>query len=203
MRKELKSKMQTIFVADKSLTELECLFACDIENDDDFYDVLAYNISQLDPDYFIERVRFYPVPRLRGAVFGLGSSPKRDHRQQATLVSLLTHSDPLIVAEAIDAITRSGHTSSWSTVMPLLGHQSPYVRGAVARFATVALPSDQAFNFLINLLEDKHPIVKQNAIDELSQLGNLRAISYIRPYLDDPDEDVQQAAQTAINVLSR
>jgi hypothetical protein len=101
--KEQMKEMQTLFVADKKLCELECLFACDISDDDGFYDVLAYNITQIEPSYFI----------------------------------------------------------------------------------------------------DPDSTVKQNAIDELGELGDVSAIDEIRRFLPDPDEDVRLAAATAINALGR
>ncbi len=131
--------MQTLFVADKTLGELEALFACDVSDDDDFYDVLAFNLTRIEPRYFLGKLATYSGPRLRGAVFGLGRSSDRGPEQKAALAALLNHSDPLIVTEAID---------------------------------------------------------------ELAELGDRRAIDAIRRFLKDSDEDVRLAAASAINTLS-
>lgn len=203
MREEQMTRMQSLFIADKTIEELVRLFSCDIENDDDFYDVIAYNIAQADPDYLLEHLPDYQGPRLRGAVFGLGLSPRRNMRQGEALQSLLTHSDPTVAAEAIDALRHAEQTNAWPSVAPLLYHNTPLVKGAVARFARSALPLDQAFALLTGLLRDSDPIVRQSAIDELAILGDQRAVDLIRAYSRDVDEDVRQAALTALNSLSR
>jgi HEAT repeat protein len=194
--------MEVVFVADKSLSELECLFACEID-DDDFYDVIAYNISQVAPDYLLQHMDQYLGPRLRGAVFGLGLSPTRTLAQKERLVSLLGHAEPLIIAEAIAALKNSDRKEYWSVVAPMSRHESPLVRGAVLRYARHALTSHQAYLFLVAGLSDPDPTVRASAIDELGDLGDKEAITHIRPLLRDSDEDVRQAARTAINGLLR
>jgi HEAT repeat protein len=194
--------MPTLFVADKKLGELEALFACEISDDDDFYDVLAFNLTRLEPRYFLDKLGRYQGPRLRGAVFGLGHSTDRSEQQKAALAALLYHPDPLIVAEAIDALRRSKHLDLWQQVGALIGHAAAPVRGAVARFARQALLPEEAFLVLTALLGDADPLVRQNAIDELAELGDRRAIDPIRRFLKDPDEDVRLAAASAINTLS-
>jgi HEAT repeat protein len=195
--------MEVVFIADKSLPELECLFSCEIDDDDDFYAVVAYNISQLDPDYLLRHMDQYGGSRLRGAVFGLGLSPTRNRAQEARLVALLGHTEPLIVAEAIAALKNSDHKEYWSVIVPMFRHESPVVRGAVLRYARHALANDQAYSFLVAGLDDPDSTVRESAIDELGDLGNKEAVTRIRPLLKDSDEDVRQAARTAINGLLR
>jgi HEAT repeat protein len=194
--------MEVVFIADKTLRELECLFACDID-DDDFYDVVAYNISQLDPDYLLRHMDQYAGPRLRGAVFGLGLIPTRNRAQEGRLVALLEHTEPLVVAEAIAALKNSDHKEYWSVIASMSRHEAPVVRGAVLRYASHALTPDQAYSFLVAGLDDPDSTVRASAIDELGDLGDKEAVTRIRPLLRDSDEDVQQAARTAINGLLR
>jgi hypothetical protein len=205
MRKEqmtAATDMQSLFVADKKLGELEALFACEISDDDDFYDVLAYNLTRLEPRYFLDKLGSYQGSHLRGAVFGLGHSTDRGNEQKGALAALLYHPDPLIIGEAIDALRRSEHLDLWQQVGALIGHAAAPVRGAAARFARKALLPEEAFLVLTGLLGDADPLVRQNAIDELADLGNRRAIDAIRSFLQDPEEDVRLAAASAINTLS-
>lgn len=205
MRKEQvtdTSDMQTLFVADKKLGELEALFGCEVSDDDDFYDVLAFNLTRLEPRYFLGKLATYSGPRLRGAIFGLGRSTDRGPEQRAALAALLNHADPLIVGEAIDALRHSEHLDLWPEVGTFIGHEAAPLRGAVARFARRALLPDEALLVLTGLLTDSDALVRQNAIDELADLGNRRAIDAIRRFLKDPDEDVRLAAASAINTLS-
>ena len=194
--------MEVVFVADKSLSELASLFECEID-DDDFYDVVAYNISQADPDYLLRHIDRYTGSQLRGAVFGLGLSPTRNRAQETRLVALLGHSDPLVIAETLDALRHADYRDYWSDVSPLIQHESPFVRGAVIRYARHVLVPEQAYSFLIAALGDAHAMVRSSAVDELGDLGAKEAVSHIRLLLRDPDDDVREAARTAINGLVR
>ena len=196
--KQMKGELiDTIFIGDKSLSELASLFACDIQNDDDFYFRLAQNISQTDPEYLPMHLHEYSGLRLRGAVFGIGMSPKKDEKQRELLLSLLSHADPLIVAESIDALRRSGVGSLWPRIEIFLRHKSPYAIGAALRYARFALSHDEAFVILAKALSDSNSVVRQNALDELGDLGDKRALALIKPYCNDPDPDVKRAANTA------
>jgi HEAT repeat protein len=68
------------------------------------------------------------------------------------------------------------------------------------RFISRLFPKE-APPILLEALEDPHYIVKENAIDELDDLGVIEAIPYIRPFLSDPHPYVVEAAQTAISNL--
>ena len=54
---------------------------------------------------------------------------------------------------------------------------------------------------LYDALSSSHPIVRENAIDELDELDCKEALPRIRTLLDDPDKNVRQAAKTAIENL--
>jgi len=194
-------KAETLIIYGMSLSDLLTLFACDIDNDDDFYFRLAQNISQADADYLPMHLQEYSGSRLRGAVFGIGLSPQKDEKQRNLLLSLLSHSDPLIVAEAIDSLSRADYGIFWPRIEPLLRHESPYVIGAALRYAHFALPAEKAFIILTDALKNTDSIVRQNALDELGDLGDKRALEFIRPYCDDSDSDVKQAANTAYETI--
>lgn len=79
----------------------------------------------------------------------------------------------------------------------LRDHTSPYVRGAVLRFVSELYP-ELATKLLFESLRDQHALVRQNAIDELDDLGMIESLPSIRLLLNDSHPDVRQAAQTAV-----
>ena len=56
---------------------------------------------------------------------------------------------------------------------------------------------------MIEALSDPDFIVRENAADELGELGVVEAIPYLRPSLEDACADVRQAAEMAIAFLHR
>jgi HEAT repeat protein len=81
--------------------------------------------------------------------------------------------------------------------MPLREHPSPYVVGSVLRFLSRNHP-DRARPILLEALGSGEPVVRQNAVDEIDELGYAAALPRLRRLLEDPDEDVRQAARTAV-----
>lgn len=195
-------KIETLLISGMSLSELLCLFGCEIQNDDDFYFRLAQNISLTDPDYLPMRLHEYNGARLRGAIFGIGLSPKRDEKQKHILLSLLSHSDSLIIAQAIDALRHAAYEDLWPHIKPFLRHSSRYVIGAALRYARFALPHDESLSILTDALSNSDSIVRQVTLDELGDHGDNRALPFIRPFCDDPDPDVRQAANTAYETIA-
>ena len=116
------------------------------------------------------------------------------------LLSYLHDRRPLIVADAVDGLAFLGATDTADAILPLRTHPDPYIRGSVLRFISRLFPKE-APPILLEALQDPHYIVKENAIDELDNLGAIEAIPYIRPFLSDPHPHVVQAAQTAISNL--
>ncbi len=194
--------MDTIYVGDKSIAELEQLWNCQVE-DDDFYDVISHNIFLADNTYIPARIGEYTDRRLRGAIFGLGGCITSIINREEILVSFLDHPNPLIVSEAIDALRKSSALSYWSIIGLKQNHKSEYIRGATLRYARCLLEPVESATILIKALSDISPVVRQNAIDELSELKDRRAIVMIMPYLSDPNPEVVQAAKYALNTLTR
>lgn len=116
------------------------------------------------------------------------------------LLSLLQDKRSIIVAEAIDSLTRQGEADTLEQVLPLLKHASPYVRGSVLRFMSEFYP-ERAVPLLIEGLNDAHFIVRENATDELGSLCAVEALPFLRAKLEDPHPHVRQAAETAIEML--
>lgn len=192
--------MESIFVADMSRDELICLFNCDIENDD-YYDVLAYNIALLDVDYLEKNLDLFDLKRKRAAIFGLGFTKNAEHRIVEKLKSFLVNGESMLVSEAMDSLARMEIFDCWEAVNQQLKSNSEFVRGAALRFARAAL-QQKAIPLLLSALNDPHYIVRENAIDELSELGDNSIIERIKPLIADKHKDVRQAAETAIELLN-
>jgi HEAT repeat protein len=63
------------------------------------------------------------------------------------------------------------------------------------------LHPDKAIPLLLESLESKDAIVRENAIDELDKLNIREAIPYLSKLVNDSDTNVRQAAQTALENL--
>jgi HEAT repeat protein len=106
-----------------------------------------------------------------------------------------------IISLAIDALSDIQDFSALERVLVFKNHEDPYVRGSVLRHLSKLYP-DTVYPILIEALQDSHYIVRENAIDELDKLEDIRAISYIEPLINDAHPHVRQAAQTALKNLS-
>lgn len=141
------------------------------------------------------------LEQLRGIILALTFPPPVEHPSLRDLVlSYLCDRRPLIIADAVDALRFLGATDTVDAVLPLRNHPDPYVRGSVLRFISHLFPLS-APPLLLEALQDPHYIVRENAIDELDELGAIEAIPDIRPFLSDPHPDVVQAARAAISNL--
>lgn len=171
--------MDILHISDKSLTELEQLFACNIE-DDDFYDVMAFNIERSKPGYWLEHINSLDPMRQRAATFGLGLSKAPRKQLTQALMALAESQNERIASQAVDSLRRLNVRRAKALVKRLMQHTSPYVRGAAIRFMAFALESE-AIPVIAPCLHDSDPIVRQNAIDELSELCGDQVIALIPP----------------------
>ena len=146
--------------------------------------------------------------QLRGILFALAESPENGEKELLTnrekirqiLFKYLNDERPMIIAEAIDGLRKLGEKNSIDHILKMLKHSSPYVRGSVLRFIAQLCP-EKALPILLDKLKDPHFIVRENAADELGEIGTPSIIPYLRPLLSDTHPDVQQAARTAIDSL--
>ena len=192
--------MESIYIAGMRLEELVSMFSCDIK-DDDFYDVLAYNIMLKDQNYLIKNISQYEGRRLRGTIFGLSFYSGSSQTIIELLDKYLNKGDFQIIAEVIKTYSRMNYIEGWEKTKKLLNHESPYVRSSMLRYANTCLSKDEAKDILVEKLRDTHYIVRESAIDELESLQSSDAIEYIVPLLNDENEDVKEAAKSAIDTL--
>ncbi len=110
---------------------------------------------------------------------------------------LLTDTRPMVVAEAIDTLTKLGCRRVRQLIAALRRHASPYVQGSVLRYFARRHPKE-AVPLLERALNSREPVVRQNAVDELDEMNHIPALAKIKRLLRDPDKDVRQAARTAV-----
>jgi HEAT repeat protein len=129
----------------------------------------------------------------------VGAEARADREQEIReiLTSFVRDPRPMVAAQAIDTLNSLGSRDVEEQLWPLLHHNSPYVVGSVLRFLSHHDP-ERARPILLDALESPEPIILQNAVDELDELECIEALPRIRPLLNDHDEWVRQAAQTAV-----
>lgn len=115
---------------------------------------------------------------------------------RAYLTQLMDPS-PEVREEAAASIEPTGialdHLASIVTTDP-----SPEVRTAAA--GTLEDSKDpKAFQALIMALQDENPEVLVEVMSALTYIENRRALPYLQPFLDHPDEDVRDAAESSID----
>jgi len=174
------------------------------EDTSTYYSEIALLISQQgEPgvEYLYKSMNSADQERLRGIIFALTESETKTEKLRKIMLSYLHDQRPMIVAEAIDGLCKLEEKHALDHVLVMLDHSSPYVRGSVLRFLARLYP-EQALPQLLDKLKDPHFIVRENAVDELDELGIPAVVPYLKPLLSDPNPDVQQAVQTAIQNLS-
>jgi HEAT repeat protein len=157
--------------------------------------------------FLLAFVPYADASQLRAILVALSLSGKKLLASQRAEVCdlgrrLLKDRRALVVAEAVDTLNHLECREAEKAVAPLLQHASPYVVGSALRFFARLVP-EKAGSLLKKALKSPEPIVRQNAIDELDELQCRDALTRIRRLLDDPDDDVRQAAETAVAHLEK
>ena len=193
--------LDTINIFGKTFEELWGLFLCEVADDDDFYDVLAYNLAKANRQRFEGELQSLSGKRLRAAICGLGMAASPDNGTSDLVFRYVGDSDPFVAAAAIDALQRIGSVD-WPKIEPTLGHPSAYVRGAALRFARARLGAC-SLPILVEHLRDDDPIVRQNALDELDGIATPHEVPLVAFYLEDPSAEVRQAARTLLDSVAK
>ncbi|NET65118.1 MAG: HEAT repeat domain-containing protein [Moorea sp. SIO1G6] len=147
-----------------------------------YYSEIALLISQQGEqgfEYLYESINSADQERLRGIIVALTESQTKTEKLRKLLIRYLDDQRPMIVAEAIDGLSKLEEKHAIDHVLVMLDHSSPYVRGSVLRFLARLYP-EQALPQLLDKLKDPHFIVRENAVDELDELG----IPTVVPCLD-------------------
>lgn len=192
--------MESLYIGGLTDKDLISLFLCDVD-DDDYYDVIGYNIAVKYPEYLLNSHANFAGRRLRGALFGLSFCVKQRGEAASILETYLSHNDPLIMAEAIRSLAKLGCVNEWGRIEPFLNHPSPFVRNAALAYAAISLDPARAVMLVVNSLEDSNPAVRGNAVDLLGELGPPNLESYILPLRNDPSETVRQAVKSVLELM--
>ncbi len=179
------------------------------EDTSTYYTEIAFSIVQqgnAGMDYLYQAIDDYQAideedtDRLRGILFALTEYAVEPEKLRFLLLNYLGDRRSLIVAEAIDGLCKLRQKDALERVLPMLEHPAPEVKSSVLRFIARLHP-DRALPLLLEKLQDRDYIVRENAADELGDLGEVSAIPHLTPLLVDSYSEVRQAAQTAINSL--
>ncbi|BAZ31784.1 hypothetical protein NIES4074_42570 [Cylindrospermum sp. NIES-4074] len=191
-----------------NLVELiECFQHSYLENEESsvYYDEAAMLIRQQGEAgiaFLFGQIEKANSVQLKGILLALTFPPPVENPLlRSLLLTYLRDDRPLIIAEAIDGLRMLGAKDTVDIVLPLHIHPDPYVRGSVLRFMSRLYPNSSQ-PLLIEALQDPDYIVRENAIDELDDLGAVEAVANIRPLLTDSHPHVRQAAETAIQNLA-
>lgn len=150
--------------------------------------------------FLLAQLQKVDTPKLVGILFALTETSPKDIQLNNLLVTYLHDSRPMVIAEAINGLSRLGEKDNIDQVLALREHPSPYVRGSVLRFMA-HLDRERALPLLLQGLKDPHFIVRENAADELGELEAVGSIPELYQLLVDSHPHVRQAAQTAIEML--
>src|SRR5690242_13559390 len=145
-------------------TELEALSLSELEQQlkrdgdyDDYYEEVVQHIAAQGAagESYLKNVveeAQMDVPQLRAAIWMLASQEEGPWYREK-LQTFLHDSRELIVAEAVDSLTYIKAHDLRETILPLLTHPSPYVKGSVLRYMSKLFPQE-APPMLIKALQD-------------------------------------------------
>ncbi|MFR9750969.1 HEAT repeat domain-containing protein [Nocardia sp. 004] len=108
--------------------------------------------------------------------------------------------EPLIAGDAIWFLRLSGNTDLSDTIRGMKGHPDEFVRAKVLEYLAYT-ELEAVYPALVQGLGDTSYIVRETIIDVFDDLQVTDAIGLIEPLLEDPHEDVRQAARTAVDNL--
>jgi hypothetical protein len=118
--------------------------------------------------------------------------------EQDYLTELLDPS-PEVRADAADSIEPVGIALEY---LATIVTTDPSAEVRIAAAGTLEDSKDpRALEALIMALQDEHPEVLVEVIDALGYAGNRLTITRLQPFLEHPDEDVRDAAESALDLL--
>jgi len=139
-----------------------------------------------------------PPPAMEGAPLpGAGEAPLSVEDQ--AYLTLLLDPSPKVRADAAESIEATGIALDYLARI-ITTDPSPEVRMA-ATYSLENSEDPRAVETLIMGLDDADPEVLVEVIDSLDFLDDRSAIPYLQPLLDHPDEEVRDAAESAIESL--
>jgi hypothetical protein len=146
-----------------------------------------------------------PLPGTSSAIIIPEGAPLPDasltalSAEDQVYLSLLLDPSPEVRADAAESITATGIALDYLARI-ITTDPSPEVRIATT-YSLENSEDPRAVDTLIMGLNDTDPEVLVEVIDSLGFLDDRRTIPYLQPLLNHPDEDVRDAAESAIESL--
>lgn len=185
-----------------STTELAARWSVGDEYDD-YYEAVArelYEQGEPGVEVLTQELAGRRVPQLRAALTVLAMHQGSEPAFVEKVKLLAGDSEPVIAGDAIRLLGSLGVTELGERIRGLGDHPSPFVRASVLDYLARAEP-ELAYPALVQGLRDSDYVVRETAVDALDDLDSTDAIPAIEPLLEDPHEDVRQAARTAVDNL--
>jgi HEAT repeat protein len=136
----------------------------------------------------------------RSILFALSCPPLPTPPVKSIILPYLHDVRPSVVASAIEALAPFAEAGDNAEVLQHATNESPYVRGSVLRYLAFTRKQGAA-PFLIEALEDSHPVVIRTAIDALGDQCVTDALPALLRFLDDADPDTRDAASLSVEHL--
>lgn len=196
---ELTAEQTRSRLAGLPVVELTARFSVDDEYDD-YYEAVAHELyeqGEAGIEVLGQELAGRRVPQLRAALTVLAMHQSADPEFVDKVESLTGNSEPVIAGDAIRLLGSLGITDLGERIRGMREHPSPFVRASVLDYLARAEP-ESAYPALLQGLRDGDYVVRETAVDALDDLGSTEAISMLVPLLEDPHEDVRQAARTAV-----
>lgn len=163
------------------------------------------------------------ISRLQAVIFALPilivNNPYLMNSQDSRniLMKFLSHDNPSIVAESIESIINICHLfvrkdllqevitkllSNPCNEVNLLASPSPHIKRALLGLMAKCYSAEDYLPVALAALENRDPIVRQTAADELGDLYKTEALPNLEKHLTDTDEEVRQAVEFAIKSIN-
>ncbi|MGI5222430.1 HEAT repeat domain-containing protein [Nocardia sp. CA-290969] len=170
---------------------------------DDYYEAVARELyEQGGPgvEVLTQELAGGRVSQLRAALTVLAMHQGSEPAFAEYVKALAGDSEPVVAADAVRLLGSFGMTELGELIRGMGDHPSPFVRAGVLDYLARAEP-ESAYPALIQGLRDSAYVVRETAVDALDDLDLTEAITSIELLLEDPHEDVRQAARTAVDNL--
>src|SRR5262249_2088599 len=138
-----------------------------------YYEEVAHLIAgkgTLGVEWLQDRLDRGEGERLAAILFALTGPPPRNHIRGERIAGYLRDSRPVVVTAAVDGLRSQGNKRVKDQVLALLNHPVAFVRGSVLRYLA-RLYHERAVSVLLDALGDSHYVVRENAVDELDDMG--------------------------------
>ncbi|MFT0214050.1 HEAT repeat domain-containing protein [Pseudomonas sp. F1_0610] len=180
--------MDKVNIRYQTFDELLSLFECETE-DDEFYEHIAFNLVRKNRDSLDALIPTFSNKKLCAVLDAMKAAIDIDID---IMQGCLEHSDPNVVATAVDNLRRLG-AGRWLIIGPLIKHPKARVRRAVIRFAYARLGAASK-PLLLDCLKDSNASVRAEIFEQLIHIAAAiteQDLEIIKPHLKDKNGSVK------------